>query len=166
MPLRSGKGYPHEGGIRVPFLVRWPGLTKPGSVSDTPVCSIDIFPTILEAAGISPPDDRAIDGMSLVDHLKSGGRNKLSRDELIWHFPHYRHAPGPYSIIRKADWKLIHFYEGQQELYNLQQDLGEQNNLSESMPAKVRELEQRLMQRLQQMNAKMPTANPDYVAKK
>ena len=165
-PLRSGKGYPHEGGIRVPFLVRWPGAIKPGSVSDTPVCSIDILPTILEAAGIAPPDDRAIDGLSLVKHMKSGGQNKLSRDELIWHFPHYRHAPGPYSIIRKGDLKLIHFYEGQQELYNLKQDLGEQNNLAESMPDKVKTLEARLMQRLEEMDAKIPHPNPDYVVKK
>lgn len=164
-PLRSGKGYPHEGGIRVPFLVRWPGVLSPGSVSDQPVCSIDVFPTIMEAAGVDLPGDREIDGLSLVNHLKSAGETSLDRDELIWHFPHYRHKPGPYSIIRKGDWKLIHFYEGIQELYNLKDDLSEEKNLVEAMPDKVKELEQRLMERLKGMNAKLPKPNPEYVAK-
>ena len=161
-PLRSGKGYPYEGGIRVPFLVRWPGVTTAGSVSDEPVCSIDIFPTIVEAAGAALPVDRSIDGLSLVKHLKSGGKAGLDRDELIWHFPHYRHDPGPYSIIRKGDWKLIHFYEGVQELYNLTDDLGEKHNLAASMPDEVKALEERLMSRLQGMNAKLPQPNPEY----
>ena len=165
-PLRSGKGYAYEGGIRVPFLVRWPGVTKAGSESDAPVCSIDIFPTIMDAAGIKVSQSRTIDGQSLASHLKSGGASGLNRDELIWHFPHYRHAPGPYSIIRKGDWKLIHFYEGIQELFNLKDDLSEAHNLAEQMPDKVEELEARLMLRLNAMNARMPKANPDYVARK
>lgn len=164
-PLRSGKGYAYEGGIRVPFLVRWPGVTTPGSVSDQPVCSIDIFPTILKAAGIDLPKDRDIDGLSLVDHLKTGGSKSLDRNELIWHFPHYRHAPGPYSIIRRGDWKLIHFYEGTQELYNLQDDISEATDLSKTMPDKAKELTARLMIRLNDMNARLPRPNPDFVAK-
>jgi arylsulfatase A len=164
-PLRSGKGYPHEGGIRVPFIVRWPGVLTPGSVSDQPVCSIDIFPTIMEAAGVDMPADREIDGLSLVNHMKSAGESPLDRDELIWHFPHYRHVPGPYSIIRKGDWKLIHFYEGIQELYNLKDGLSEGKNLVEAMPDKVKELEERLMVRLKEMKAKLPTPNPAYVVK-
>lgn len=165
-PLRSGKGYPHEGGIRVPFLIRWPKVIKPGTVSDVPVCSIDIFPTILDAADIKPPADRPIDGLSLVPHLRSAVATQLDRNELLWHFPHYRHAPGPYSILRQGDWKLIHFYEGPQELYNLEKDLSEQNNLAETMPEKVKALEKRLMQRLGEMGAKIPRSNPDYVATK
>lgn len=164
-PLRSGKGYPYEGGIRVPFLVRWPGVTPAGSVSDQPVCSIDIFPTIMEAAGVDLPADRTIDGLSLVPHLRSAGTTPLQRDELIWHFPHYRHAPGPYSIIRKGDWKLIHFYAGSQELYNLKNDLAEEHNLVDQHPDQVLLLEQRLMTRLREMNAKLPRPNPDYVAR-
>ena len=164
-PLRSGKGYPYEGGIRVPFIVKWPSVCPPGSVSDEPVCSIDIFPTILEAAGIAQPTDRTIDGLSLVDHMKSGGESKLDRDELIWHFPHYRHPPGPYSVIRKGDWKLLHYYHGIQELYNLKDDLSEENNLAESMPDIVKMLEDRLMIRLKDMDAKLPRPNPEYVAK-
>lgn len=164
-PLRSGKGYAYEGGIRVPFLVRWPGVTKPGSVSDQPVCSIDIFPTIMQAAEVDLPEGHVIDGLSLVDHLKSGCETKLERDELIWHFPHYRHAPGPYSIIRKGDWKLIHFYQGPQELFNLAEDLGEEKNLAAEMPDKVKLLEGRLMTRLNEMGALLPKPNPNYVAR-
>ncbi len=138
-PLRSGKGYPYEGGIRVPFLVRWPGVVKPQAVSDAPVCSIDIFPTLLTAAGIELPEDRTIDGLSLVDHLKSAGEQKLPRDELLWHFPHYRHAPGPYSILRKGDLKLIRWDEGVTELYDLGDDLAESHDLAESRPEQVQQ---------------------------
>ena len=161
-PLRSGKGYPYEGGIRVPFLVRWPGQVPAGTVSDEPVCSIDIFPTIMEAARVPLPTDRQIDGISLVTHMKSAAKTPLQRDELIWHFPHYRHAPGPYSIIRQGDWKLLHYYEGIQELYNLSDDLGEAHDLSQEQPERVQQLEQRLMTRLKQMGAKLPIPNPDY----
>lgn len=164
-PLRSGKGYPYEGGIRVPFIVKWPNVVQPGTVSDEPICSIDIFPTVLEAAGVAQPTDRPIDGLSLVDHLKTAGTSKLDRDELIWHFPHYRHPPGPYSVIRKGDWKLLHYYHGIQELYNLKDDLSEENDLAESMPDKVKMLEDRLMIRLKDMDARLPRPNPEYVAK-
>jgi len=165
-PLRAGKGYAYEGGIRVPFIVRWPGVAPAGVVSDEPVCSVDIFPTLMEAAGVELPGDRAIDGKSLVRHLKSGGRAKLDRDELFWHFPHYRHAPGPYSIIRKGDFKLIKFYEGALELYNLKNDPGETKNLVSEMPDKARELEARLMAGLERMGAKIPRPNPDYRGRK
>ncbi|MCR9202626.1 MAG: sulfatase [Planctomycetaceae bacterium] len=161
-PLRSGKGSPYEGGIRVPFLVRWPGQVPAGTVSDEPVCSIDIFPTILEAAGVPLPTDRDIDGVSLVTHMKSAAKTPLDRDELIWHFPHYRHAPGPYSIIRQGDWKLLHYYEGIQELYNLSDDLSEAHDLSQEERQRVQQLEKRLMTRLKQMGAKLPVPNPDY----
>ena len=163
-PLRSGKGYAYEGGIRVPFIVRWPGVVPQHTVSDAPVCSIDIFPTLLEAAGINIPQDRPIDGVSLCEHLKSGGTSVLPRDTLLWHFPHYRHHPGPYSIIRKGDLKLIKFWEGINELYDLKQDLGEQHNLATQMPDKVRELDSELVRLLTEMNAKLPRENPDYRA--
>jgi len=161
-PLRSGKGYAYEGGIRVPFLVRWPGVVKPGGVSDVPVCSVDIFPTVLQAAGVPLPADREIDGLSLVEHLSSGGKQPLARDELYWHFPHYRHDPGPYSIIRKGDWKLIKFYEGIYELFDLKNDPSEERNLAEQMPDKVKELDQRLTAALERMGAKLPRPNPEY----
>ena len=161
-PLRSGKGYAYEGGIRVPFIVRWPGVVPAGTLSDTPVTSVDIFPTILAAAGVDLPKNRAIDGLSLVDHLKSGGKTALGRDELFWHFPHYRHAPGPYSIIRKGNYKFIKFWDGPNELYDLKADLSEADNLADNMPDKVKELDVALMKGLQEMNARLPKSNPDY----
>ncbi|MFT5467410.1 MAG: arylsulfatase A [Verrucomicrobiales bacterium] len=164
-PLRSGKGYSYEGGIRVPFLVRWPKIVPAGKVSDTPVCSVDLFPTILEIAGVAPPDDREIDGLSLVGHFESGGEAQLDRDSLFWHFPHYRHAPGPYSIIRRGDFKLIKFWTGIHELYDLKNDLSEANNLAETMPEKVKELDRLLVEQLKADGAKLPRPNPNYVAK-
>jgi arylsulfatase A len=165
-PLRSGKGYPYEGGIRVPFIVRWPGVTMPGSVSDDMVCSVDVLPTLLDAAGIAAPDDRAIDGLSLVNHLKSGGKQSLGRDELLWHFPHYRHAPGPYSIIRKGDWKLIRWDEGISELYDLKSDLSESTNQAEKRADKLVELDGILTARLKSMNVRMPRLNPQWKGQK
>ncbi len=86
-----------------------PKHKHPAIRAGIPGFPIGQFPTILDGAGVELPGDRPIDGLSLVEHLRSGGTQELKRDELIWHFPHYRHAPGPYSIIRKGDWKLIHF---------------------------------------------------------
>lgn len=164
-PLRSGKGYAYEGGIRVPFLVRWPGVVAAGKVSDAPVCSIDIFPTILDVAEVEQPADRPIDGLSLLPHLESGGETGIDRETLIWHFPHYRHAPGPYSIIRKGDLKLIKFWAGPHELFDLAADLGETKNLAESMPEKVEALEAELMENLKKQEAKLPRKNPEFVKK-
>lgn len=161
-PLRSGKGYAYEGGIRVPFLVRWPGVIPAGTTSDEPVSSVDVFPTVMDITSTALPGDRAIDGVSLLPHLKSGGRRPLRRDELLWHFPHYRHAPGPYSIIRQGDWKLIKFWEGPLELYHLAEDLGETNNLAESSPEKAKAFEEKLMKRLRETGAKLPRPNPNY----
>ena len=159
-PLRSGKGYAYEGGIRVPLLVKWPGVVKPGTTSAEPVTSVDYFPTISEVTGLDLPNDRAIDGLSLVNHLKSQGKQKLDRDAIYWHFPHYRHNPGPYSIIREGDWKLIKFYEGPMELFDLKNDLGERKNLASAMPEKVRALEGQLLAHLESIGAKMPKLNP------
>ena len=161
-PLRSGKGYCYEGGIRVPFLVRWPAAIPPGVVSDAPVSSIDLFPSILEATGTQLPRDRPIDGLSLIQHLRSEATKSLGRESLFWHFPHYRHAPGPYSIIRKRNWKLIKFWEGIYELYDLDKDLGETKNLADLMPEVVRELEQELIARLRKDEAKLPRPNPEF----
>jgi arylsulfatase A len=161
-PLRAGKGYPYEGGIRVPVIVRWPGVIRPGTVSLEPVTSVDYFPTICEAAGLSLPRDRAIDGVSLVEHLKSGSTRKLTRP-LFWHFPHYRGDIVPYSIIRDGDFKLIKRYDGETfELFNLKTDLSEKNELSQQMLEKVKELDTKLSKWLQAAGAKLPRPNPDY----
>ena len=159
-PLRSGKGYAYEGGIRVPLLIKWPGVVKPGTTSAEPVTSVDYFPTIAEVTGLELPEGRDIDGLSLAKHLSSQGKQKLNRDAIYWHFPHYRHNPGPYSIIREGDWKLIKFYEGQMELFDLKNDLGETKNLAASMTEKVKELESRLLAHLKSVGAKMPKPNP------
>ena len=161
-PLRGGKGQPYEGGVRVPFLVRWPGVIPAGQVSKTPVCSIDIFPTLMEIAGVPLPADRVIDGLSLVAHLKSGGRATLERDELLWHFPHFRFGASPYSIIRKGDWKLIKLWTGSRELYNLANDPGEEKDLAAEQTGKAAELETLLMKRLTDAGAKLPRENPAH----
>jgi arylsulfatase A-like enzyme len=160
-PLRTGKGYLYEGGIRVPCLVHWPGVTKPGSVSDKPVISVDFLPTILEIAGVKPPD-RPIDGVSLVPLLKQAGEPKPR--ELYWHYPHYSNQGGrPSGAVRAGDWKLLEFYEdGKLEVYNLKDDIGEKNDLAPTMPDKVKDLQQRLAAWRKQVNAQMPTPNPDY----
>jgi len=163
VPLRAGKGYPYEGGIREPLIVRWPGVIEAGSVSHEPVTSVDYFPTICEAAGVPLPRDRDIDGVSLLGHLKSGGAKKLDRESLYWHFPHYRGDVVPYSIIRTGDWKLIKRYEGKTfELFNLNSDLSEKDDLSQTMPEKVKELDAKLTDWLRAAGAKLPKPNPDY----
>ena len=164
-PLRSGKGYAYEGGIRVPLIVRWPGVVNSGTVSNEPVSSVDYLPTIAEAVGCDVPDEIDVDGTSLLKVLKSDGRQLLERDAIYWHFPHYRHAPGPYSIIRSADWKLIKWYEGGFELYNLKTDLSESTNLANTMDAKVKELDRQLSSELSRIGAKLPKPNPNYVSK-
>jgi arylsulfatase A len=159
-PLRSGKGYPYEGGIREPLIVRWPNVIKAGTISHEPVTSVDYFPTICEAAGVPLPRDRSIDGVSLLGHLKSNGADKLDREAIFWHFPHYRGDIVPYSIIRMGDWKLIKRYEGRTfELFNLKDDLSEQNDLSEKMPDKVKELDNKLSNWLKTTSAKMTRPN-------
>lgn len=163
-PLRSGKGYAYEGGIRVPFIVRWPQQIPAATTSDAPVCSIDVFPTFVNAAGVELPDGQVIDGINLMPHFRSGMNRPIPNRNLIWHFPHYRHAPGPYSIIRRGDWKLIKFYEGQRELFHLGDDLGESQNLAEAHPELVASLEADLMKELESMGAKLPRINLDFQA--
>jgi arylsulfatase A-like enzyme len=159
-PLRSGKGYAYEGGIRVPLIIQWPGMVTPGSLSHEPVISVDLVPTILQATQ-APRQTQAIDGVSLMEHLQSGGTKPLNRDAIFWHFPHYRHAPGPYSIVRSGDWKLIRFYEGIHELYNLKEDLSETRNLADELPDRVRAMDARLTQHLKETGAKLPRPAQD-----
>jgi arylsulfatase A-like enzyme len=162
-PLRSGKGFPYEGGIREPLIVRWPKVIKPGTISHEPVTSVDYFPTICQAAGIPLPNGRDIDGVSLLGHLKSNGTRELNRHALYWHFPHYRGNVVPYSIIREGSWKLIKRYEGKPfELFNLKNDISEENDLSQIYPTKTRQLDAKLRRWLRLTDAKLPKPNPDY----
>ena len=161
-PLRKGKGYPYEGGIREPFIIRWPGAVKAGAVCDQPVCSIDLLPTVAEAVGAKPPA-ATIDGLSLMPLLRQ--TRSLKRKTLYWHFPHYWWGTRitPYSIIRDGDWKLIRHYEdGRRELYNLKDDLSEKTDLAAGMPAKVAELDTRLTAWLRSVGGKLPKPNPEY----
>jgi len=160
-PLRSGKGYPYEGGIRVPLIVRWPNRVSPRSECGVPVISVDYFPTICEAASVSLPADRPIDGVSLMPLFD--GKDTLGREDLFWHFPHYRGDVVPYSIVRSGGWKLIRRYEGKtHELFNLNEDLSEEFEISEERADKVVELASKLDDWLLRTGAKMPKPNPDY----
>ncbi len=159
-PLRSGKGYAYEGGLRTPWIVRWPGVTTPGSTSDQPVASIDLLPTIAAAVGTRPPADRPIDGLDLGPALRGG---ELPERTLHWHFPHYRHGPGhdPYSVARNGNWKLIRFYDPPTlELYDLASDLREEHDLAGSDPTRVAAMEAALDEALRSVGARMPVAAP------
>jgi len=163
-PLRMGKGYAYEGGLRVPLIMRMPGVTQPGSVCATPVITMDFFPTLLELAGAGKSASRtAMDGVSLVPLLR--GEPSRPHDELFWHYPHYWNGGkvSPYSVVRAGDWKLIRFYEsGREELYNLRTDLSEKNDLAPSNPEKRKKLSTRLDEWLKEVGAQMPVPNPDY----
>jgi arylsulfatase A len=162
-PLRSGKGSLYEGGIRVPLLVRWPGVTPEGSECSMPVTLADLCPTLV-AAG-APDSVRAtgpegFDGVDLTAVLKSPG-TKLDRDALFFHYPHYYETTTPVSVIRQGDWKLLEYFEdGRRELYDLQADPTERHNLAEAEPARARELQRRLERWRKDVGARMPKPNP------
>lgn len=176
-PLRGNKGGYYEGGIREPFIVRWPGVTKPGSKTATPVLNIDLFPTFADAAGAKIPEGKILDGESLRS-LCAGG--KLERGAIFWHFPGYLDRPvtrgrdevfrtRPVSVIRKGDWKLHLYHEewlldgGRKklssnkavELYNLSEDIGERHDLSNGNTAKRDELLDELLAWFEKTNAKL-----------
>jgi arylsulfatase A-like enzyme len=161
LPLRAGKGSVYEGGIRVPMLVRWPGVVKPG-ISDENLIIDDFFPTILDIAGIENPDlVQQVDGRSFLQLLKKPALSSSSR-ELVWHHPNrWIPAEGPaihyVSALRKGDWKLIYdFRKGKLELYNLRDDIGESNDLASVNPQKTKEMARLLTNRLKKWNAQMP----------
>ena len=162
LPLRSGKGSVYEGGIREPMIVRWPGITKPGSVADQYVIIEDFFPTILQLAGIKNYKTiQKLDGRSLVPVLKNPSFTDSNRI-LVWHFPNkWIPKPGPginyRSAIRQGDWKLVYSMKQKKlELYNLKNDIGEQNDLSKVYPNEVSELSGLLTKKLKAWNAQMP----------
>jgi arylsulfatase A-like enzyme len=162
LPLRAGKGWCYEGGIRVPMIVRAPGVTAPGSVCSVPVTSMDFYPTMLELAGLPLRPDRHRDGLSLVRLLS--GAPSLERDALFWHYPHYHgSAWKPGGAVRAGDWKLIEFHEDNRaELYNLKQDLGERRELSAEAPAQKAELLGLLHAWQKRVGAQMARPNPKW----
>ncbi len=161
LPLRGGKGRQWEGGIREPYYIRWPGVTKPGSTSSALVTGTDFYPTLCEIAGLPLRPEQHVDGVSLVPLLK--GQTLPSRP-LFWHYPHYGNQGGePSSIIRSGDWKLIRYYEDHRdELYNLVEDPVEQNDVASAQPEVVKELFEQLEAWLKETNARFPNPNPGF----
>jgi arylsulfatase A-like enzyme len=161
VPLRAGKGWMYEGGIREPMIIRAPALTAPGSVSAEPVISTDFYPTLLELAGLPPRPQQHLDGVSLLPVLGGG---ELKPRPLFWHYPHYGNQGGmPSGAIREGDWKLIEWYEhGQLELFNLRQDLSENYNLVRLHPDRAERLKLQLKAWREQLGATMPAPNPRY----
>ena len=162
LPLRCGKGWLYEGGIREPMFVVWPGVVTPGTVCDEPVISTDFYPTLLDMASLPKQESQHTDGVSFVSLLK--GAKNLNRKAIYWHYPHYGNQGGaPGSAVRCGDYKLIEWLEdGKLELFNLREDIGEKNDLSAKMPKKVKELHEMLCKWRKDVDAKMPQPNPRY----
>ena len=162
-PLRGNKGSNFEGGIRVPFIIKWPGNTVAGSVSHEPVICTDIYPTILAAAGLKLRPHQHIDGKDLTPLLRMQGA--IDRQAIYWHYPHYNQHPSsfPSSVIRAGDWKLIEAFEsGKLSLYNLADDIGETHNLASDNPAKVAELHTKLKTWRTEVGADPMRPNPEF----
>lgn len=160
-PLRAGKGYQFEGGIREPYFIKVPWLDIAGKKSDVPVTGADFYPTLLEFAGAELRPEEHTDGMSLVPVFNGVTPPKRP---LIWHYPHYGNQGGePSSIIRLGDWKLIHYYEdGKEELYNLKTDLAETSDVSSENPELTKQLSQQLFGYLNEVGARFPEKDPEY----
>lgn len=164
-PLRGEKGSLYEGGIRVPAIMRWTGHVPAGSVCAAPAITMDLYPTLIQLAGVtlSDADAAGLDGTSLAALLQDP-KAALSRDTLFWHLPHYHHST-PASAIRRGDWKLIEFFESNElELYNLKANADEKLNMATMEKAKVEELHTALVQWRQKVGARMPVQNSNYDA--
>jgi arylsulfatase A-like enzyme len=155
-PLRGCKGWLYEGGVREPWIVKWPSVIKPGNTCNVPVMNTDILPTVLEACGLPSKPDLHKDGVSFASLLK--GETKPVHDALFWHFPHYgNHGSGPCSSVRVGDWKLIHWIEDDSvELFNLAIDIGEKTDLAAQEPERMKDLRARLDAWRNETGANMP----------
>ena len=174
LPLRDGKGLMYEGGIRVPYIFYWKGKIEPGTINETPIINIDLYPTFLEIAGLEKPEGQVLDGVSIAGLFLEPERKPHER-ALFWHYPNYgpakvkngkvQYAYIPTDVIRLGDYKLLEFYHDtidHVELYNLKDDIGELHDLSQEMPEKVRELERILNRFRKETYARMPVPNPQY----
>lgn len=161
LPLRGGKGYQWEGGIREPYFIKVPWLDNKGTRTDYPVSGTDFYPTILDLAHINSLPGQHVDGTSLK-HLLEG--KTLPERTLFWHYPHYGNQGGdPSSMVRSGKWKLIHYWEdGSKELYNLEEDPGEQGDVQEEYPEITRDLSRQLDSWLAEVNAIIPQKDPEY----
>jgi arylsulfatase A-like enzyme len=160
-PLRLGKGHLYEGGIRVPTLVRWPGVTKPGSVCEDPIYTCDYYPTIAEIAGAPLESSHKPDGTSIVGALRG---QRMAERSMYWHYPHYSPQLGrPSSALRRGDWKLIeHLETNTAELYNLKSDIGERKDLAGAETKRLTAMRNELHAWRTKVDAQMPAQNPDY----
>ncbi len=161
-PLRAGKGWLYEGGIRVPLIIKGPGIDRPGRTLDTPVTTMDVSATLLDVEGVRDAARKPPDGVTLLPMLS--GQTVPGREAIYWHYPHYGNQGGsPGGAVRLGDWKLIEFYEDNHlELYNLKQDPGEQHDLAASEQQRADDLRRRLHAWRESVGAIMPTPNPDY----
>jgi len=162
LPLRAGKGWLYEGGIREPMIIKWPRVVRAGSVCNEPVTSTDFYPTMLEMADLALRPGQHCDGVSLAPLLQQKG--KLKRKAIYWHYPHYGNQGGrPGGAVRTGDYKLIEFYDDNHvELYNLKDDIGEKNDLSTEKPKKAAKLRKMLQEWRKAVDAQMPKRNPEY----
>ena len=161
-PLKGEKGSLHEGGVRVPLIVKYPPLIKAGTTCSEPTISYDFYPTFVELAGGELPANQTIDGLSLKP-LFDQPESKLDRDALHWHYPHFHHDR-PASSIRERDWKLIEYLDGSGdvEIYHLANDIGETKNLVQERKGKVADLRSKLAKWRVETLARMPIPNPNY----
>lgn len=161
-PLAEGKGWMYEGGTREPLLIRWPGKIKAESKCEIPVTTPDFYPTFLEAAGLPLKPEQHVDGESIMPLLKD--EDKLDREAIYWHYPHYANQGGtPGCSMRMGDYKLIRFFEdNRHELYNLCEDISEENDLSKQMPELLAQMKQMLNNWTIEVGAKIPKRNPDF----
>ena len=162
LPFRAGKGWLYEGGLRVPVIVRWPGVAPSGTTSPWFVTGTDFYPTTLEAAGLDLLPDQHMDALSFAPALKNPEAEMPDRD-LYWHFPHWGNQGGyPGAAIRRGDWKYIHYFWGKApELFHLGDDPGERNNLAMQHPDIALELHNALHELHRETDAIMPTLNPE-----
>lgn len=162
LPLRGAKGWLYEGGVRVPGIVKWPGKSKPGITCDQPIMSTDLYPTLLEMAGLPPLADQTRDGVSFAAALKG---EAFQRGAVYWHFPHYSNhgMQSPGGAIVDGDYKLLEYFEnGSVQLFNLKTDIGEQHDLALAQPEKAKQLLAKLQQWRRDVGARMMPANPNY----
>jgi arylsulfatase A-like enzyme len=162
-PLLGGKSYAFEAAMRVPFIVKWPAVVKPGQTTKERAIGTDFYPTFLDIAGIDLKPEQQIDGRSLLPVLE--GKQSKNKRRLLFHYPHYTSNTSPYSTIIDGDYKLIHFYNeeaGAYLLFDLNKDPEEQNNLSDEKPEVTKQLAQLLEIELTKMGAELPTLNPNF----
>jgi len=162
LPLSEGKGWMYEGGTKEPLLIKYPNVIKPGGVCDFPITSTDFYPTILDMAGLDFLPEQHCDGLSFYGLLQDG--STMDRDAIFWHYPHYGNQGGtPGSSVRCGDYKLIEFFEDSRlKLYNLLDDVSEENNIAEDKPNITKQLKEMLSDWRASVEAKIPESNPNY----